>query len=552
MKLFKKLILCGLACTIPFTLFACKNDNPTPVGPGDDPGNDTPKVELKFKTAVLTTVEETSDLNIKASVNGEVGTIYAVLTDTDSTPTKEAIVAGGDTWKWAGNSGTTQAMDTTIKNLDEGKEYFAFFVIKDGDNYSDIVKKSATTIEFVDKGEGTQENPFKVSTIEDLEHVGLGPYEKYNLDWKAEDTYYVLVDDIDLTSKYGKDKESWTPLSLGKNGTFDGQGHTITGLYIDKESTVNLGLFSGINIGGTVKNLKLTNVRITANGFNEKAKQFNASLEGDARYVNTEVTGAATSGIYVGALTGDCKGTIENVVVTDAVLKVSGSRVGGLTGRIYGDEGTACKVNNVYVEASIEGVSRLGGIVGLIDAKSKATFETPVITNAMFKGSIKGATVFPTEDSYIAGEYLGGFAGYARAFEASNIVVDATVEGFRHSGGVVGFLQWNSNVTNFSVLKDSLFKGTVTVEYGSNAGPIVGNRSTSKATDENCVAQGWFLSTSKFMKGENEMTFDALPATAKWGTAVEELSAEWFAENLPNLDLETLFKLGEDNFPVLK
>lgn len=550
MKLFKKLIFGGLALLLPLALFSCKTDE-EPVDPGkDNPGQET--VELKFKTAVLTTIEETSDLAIKASVNGEVGTIYAVLSDKDSTPSKENIVAGGDSWKWVGNSGTTQSLDATITNLEQGKEYFAFFVIKEGDNYSEIVKKSATTIEFVDKGEGTKENPFKVSTIEDLEHVGVGPYDKYNLDWKAEATYYVLENDIDLSSKYGKDKESWTPLSLGKDGTFDGQGHTISGLYIDKESTVNLGLFSGINIGGTVKNLKLTNVRITSNGFVEVPKQYDASLEGDARYVNTNVEGAKTSGIYVGALTGDCKGTIENVVVTDAVLKVSGSRVGGLTGRIYGDEGTAVKVSNVYVEATIEGVSRLGGIVGLIDAKSKATFETPTITNAMFKGTIKGSTNFPTEDSYIAGEYLGGFAGYARAFEATNIVVDATIEGFRHAGGVVGFLQWNSNVTNFSVLKDSLFKGTVTVEYGSNAGPIVGNRSTNKATDENCVAAGWFLSTSKFMKGENEIAFDSLPATAKWGSAVEELTADWYAENLPNLDLTTFFKLDENHFPTLK
>ncbi|MDE6661173.1 MAG: hypothetical protein K2J93_05080, partial [Anaeroplasmataceae bacterium] len=265
MKLFKKLILCGFACALPFTLFACKDNEQNTDDPGknpgqtenpggDKPGNDTPKVELKFKTAVLTTVEETSDLSIKASVNGEVGTIYAVLTDVDSTPTKEAIVAGGSSWEWEGNSGTTQALEATITDLDQGKEYFAFFVIKDGDNYSDIVKKSATTIEFVDKGEGTKENPFKVSTVEDLEHVGVGPYDKYELNWKAEDTYYVLVNDIDLTEKYGKDKESWDPLTLGKNGTFDGQGYTISGLYIDKESTVNLGLFSGINIGGTVKN----------------------------------------------------------------------------------------------------------------------------------------------------------------------------------------------------------------------------------------------------------------------------------------------------------
>ncbi|MCM1130869.1 MAG: hypothetical protein NC310_03905 [Roseburia sp.] len=549
MKIYKKLILSGLCLLILFSLFSCKdndnNDDKVDLPPASD------VVELKFKTAVLSSKEETSDLTIKASINGDKGTIYAVLSDTDSTPTESEIVAGGATWKWFGNSGDALTLEQTITNLDQGKEYFAYFVIKDGDTYSSIVKKQATTIEFVDKGDGTMENPFKVSTIEDLEHVGMGPYDKYNLDWKAEATYYKLVNDIDLTEKYGEGKQSWIPISIGKNGVFDGGGYQISGVYINTQSTTNLGLFSGINIGGVVKNLKLQNVSITSNGYVEAPKQYNASLDGDAKYVNSAVEGAQASGIYVGALTGDCKGIIEKVAVTDAHLKVSGSRVGGLTGRIYGDEGTEVKVTNVYVEATIEGVSRLGGIVGLIDAKSKATFTTPEITNAIFKGTIKGETFFPTEDQYIAGEYLGGFAGYARAFHATNIAVSANIEGMRHVGGVVGFLQYNKNVSNYSILKESLFKGELKVNVGSNVGPIVGNRSNSNATIENCIAEGFYLS-SKFMKGESELEFDKLPATAKYGVLVEELSLDWFKENLPNFNLEDFFKLDESHFPTLK
>ncbi len=542
---FNKIILGVLTLLFSFTLFSCSESE-------KKPEDDTTKTELKFKSAVLVSVEGTSDLNIKASVQGEKGVIYAVLSKEDSSPAASAIVEGKN-FVWADHSVEGQALEATISELEAGKPYYAFFVIKHENVFSDIVRKTATTIEpDVDKGEGTAENPYKVSTIEDLEHVGTGPYDTYNLDWNADNTYYILENDIDLTSKYGENKKSWTPIKIGRESVFDGNGHTITGVYISTTSTTNLGLFEGINIHGMVKNLHVTNVRISSNGYVERPKIYDASLEGEKKYTSTNADGTA-QGIYVGALTGDCKGSIENVHVTDAVLKVEGSRVGGLTGRLYSDEGTACKINKVSVEAVIEGVSRLGGIVGLIDAKSKTNFETPIVTNAYFKGTIKGTTTFPTEDTYIAGEYLGGFAGYARAFNASNIVVDATIAGERHVGGVVGFLQFNTNVPDHnSIIKDCLFKGNLSINIGTNMGPVVGNRSNSNATTENCIATGYYLSSSIFMKKEEQVMFDNLNATAKYGEAVEALSKEWYAQHLPSLDLESIFVLDENSFPTLR
>lgn len=546
MKL-NKIIFGALALLFCFSLFSCQN-NETP----DNGDQSEEKTELKFKSAVLLSIDGTSDLSIKASIQGEQGAIYAVLTKEDTTPTVDAIISGKD-FVWAGNSGTSQTLEATITNLEAGKAYYAFFVIKNENEFSSIVRKTATTIEpNVDKGEGTKENPFKVSTIEDLEHVGAGPYDTYNLDWNADNTYYRLENDIDLSAKYGENKANWTPIKIGREAEFDGNGHTISGVYISATSTTNLGLFEGINISGVVKNLNLTNVRITSNGMVERPKVYDDTLEGEKKFTSTNADGTS-EGIYVGALTGDCKGTIENVKVTDAILKVSGSRVGGLTGRIYSDEGTACKVDRVSVEATIEGVSRLGGIVGLIDAKSKTNFETPVITNAYFKGTITSTTEFPTPGTYIAGEYIGGFAGYARAFTASNIVVDATIKGERHVGGVVGFLQFNTNVpAHNSVIKDSIFRGNLSIKIGTNMGPIVGNRSNSNATEENCAASGFYLSNAVFMKNENVMEFDALNATAKFGTAVESLSAEWYTTNLPSFDFESIFVLDDNHFPKLK
>ena len=53
----------------------------------------------------------------------------------------------------------------------------------------------------------------------------------------------------------------WTPIGGSKkkyNGTFDGQGHTISGLYVKATSTYT-GLFAAVQKGATVKNLKLIN-----------------------------------------------------------------------------------------------------------------------------------------------------------------------------------------------------------------------------------------------------------------------------------------------------
>jgi hypothetical protein len=54
------------------------------------------------------------------------------------------------------------------------------------------------------------------------------------------------------------------------------------------------------------------------------------------------------------------------------------------------------------------------------------------------------------------------------------------------------------------------------------------------------------------MKKEEQVMFDNLNATAKYGEAVEALSKEWYAQHLPSLDLESIFVLDENSFPTLR
>ena len=137
-----------------------------------------------------------------------------------------------------------------------------------------------------------------------------------------------LTADIDLTGK------TWTPIGDGSTsansyqGTFDGQGHRITGLAIttDNQSGENATLFNGIGGNGEVKNLQLVDV-------DYDVKQGGAS----------------------GGIAWDNFGTITACSVTGTIAAASGS-VGGIAAVNYGTI-TAC-----WFKGSITGYRFAGGI----------------------------------------------------------------------------------------------------------------------------------------------------------------------------------------------
>ena len=146
-----------------------------------------------------------------------------------------------------------------------------------------------------------------------------------------------LTDNITLT-------EDWTPIP-NYAGTFDGGGNTITGLTINQSATSNVGLFASIAEGGTVKNLTLKDVNITADS-------------------------------NAGAIAGENRGTIENCSVSGSVTSSSNnSYVGGITGWNYRGTITDC-----HSSATVEGKAYVGGIAGQSDATITACYSTGSVT----------------------------------------------------------------------------------------------------------------------------------------------------------------------------
>ena len=150
------------------------------------------------------------------------------------------------------------------------------------------------------------------------------------------DINITLDTDIDLT---GKD---WTPIGTDYDnsykGTFDGGGHTITGLTVTTNDEY-VGLFGYLNRAGTVKNVVMEGVQITSN----------------------QIYGGS-----IGGVVGSSWGTIENCSVSGSV---SGTvYVGGVAGAQIGGSITGCSSS-----ATVKGMVDVGGVAGQTNSNATLT-----------------------------------------------------------------------------------------------------------------------------------------------------------------------------------
>ncbi len=176
------------------------------------------------------------------------------------------------------------------------------------------------------------------------------------------DINITLDTDIDLT---GKD---WTPIGTDYDnsykGTFDGGGHTITGLTFTTNDNY-VGLFGYLNRAGTVKNVVMKDVQITNN------RSWSAFAGGVAGYSwgtieNCSVSGSVSGTVYVGGVVGAQIGGSITGCSSSATVKGTVD-VGGVAGQTNSSATlTACyATGNVIIEIDpVKNISG-GGLVGM-------------------------------------------------------------------------------------------------------------------------------------------------------------------------------------------
>ena len=174
------------------------------------------------------------------------------------------------------------------------------------------------------------------------------------------DINITLDTNIDLT---GKD---WTPIGTDYDnsykGTFDGGGHTITGLTFTTNDEF-AGLFGWLNRAGTVKNVVMEGVQITSNQI------YGGSIGGVVGYSwgtieNCSVSGSVSGTNCVGGVVGSQKAGSITGCSSSAIVK--GTRyVGGVAGEKWGTMTACYATGNVTLEINSPQDLSGGGVVGL-------------------------------------------------------------------------------------------------------------------------------------------------------------------------------------------
>ena len=206
------------------------------------------------------------------------------------------------------------------------------------------------------------------------------------------DINITLDTDIDLT---GKD---WTPIGTDYDnsykGTFDGGGHTITGLTFTTNDEY-AGLFGWLNRAGTVKNVVMEGVQITSNQI------YGGSIggvvgSGWGTIENCSVSGSVSGTVYVGGVVGVQIGGSITGCSSSATVKGTVD-VGGVAGEKWGSMTACYATGNVTLEIDSPKNLSGGGLVGFNAGSSLlACYATGNVTST---GSSTGKV------------HIGGFLG---------------------------------------------------------------------------------------------------------------------------------------------
>ena len=314
--------------------------------------------------------------------------------------------------------------------------------------------------------DGTQAHPYRISTAAQLENfrdlVNGKDGQAANPNAHAK-----LMNDIDLSSVCSAEEGSWTPIGNSIDnlyeGTFNGDGHTISGLYIAGDDD-DQGLFGFVGSEGTVQNLTVSGSASVSHGenvggivgYNFSGTVTNCAFSGSV--------GGIFSGSYVGGIVGyNSSGTVTNCAFSGSVSgSVSGDYVGGVVGYNNGGTVTGCTFSG---SGSVSGGSYVGGVVGWNSSDVNVTncYNIGSVSgSASYVGGVVGQNLGTVENCYNTGAvsgsglYVGGVVG-DNSGTVENCYNTGTVTG-NYVGGVVG-QNINGSVTNCYYQNDKASAG---------------------------------------------------------------------------------------------
>ena len=369
-----------------------------------------PTLEFTHRTARVT-IELKPGTGF-TSVAGATVSLVSLSADNGNPTAIKTYNASGNTYEALTAPQTVAAGKPFVKvELGGGTFYFRpqnNVVLEAGSRYKYTVKVNATglTLEGCTIGSWV-DGGGESGAAEDLGYIydsNTNTYTVYNADGLMNvaelvnggktDINITLDKNIDLT---GKD---WTPIGTDYDnsykGTFDGGGHTITGLTFTTNDEY-AGLFGWLNRAGTVKNVVMEGVQITSN----------------------QIYGGS-----IGGVVGSGWGTIENCSVSGSV---SGTvYVGGVVGVQIGGSITGCSSS-----ATVKGTVDVGGVAG--QTNSSAT-----LTACYATGNV--IIEMDPKKNIAGGSLVGMNAGSSllACYATGNVTSTGSSTGYVHIGGFLG------------------------------------------------------------------------------------------------------------------
>jgi hypothetical protein len=341
-----------------------------------------------------------------------------------------------------------------------------------------------------DGGRGTQADPFRIATWEQLSNVRefLSAYFVLDNNLSAASFGYSTYAGSSANGGLG-----WDPIgndTTGRfTGHFDGQGYTVSDLYINRPSQDNVGLFGHIGISASNQPTTIQKIYMT----------------------NVNITGARGVGSLVGRVTGNNLTIIQYAGVSGGQVKGNAS-TGGLVG-----------ANNSFQST------------GSVD-------RNPRILNSYANVSVYG--IKNIADPHIF-EKIGGLVGCSQKGTIINCYSHSSVyadDGASNVGGLVGCNLYRG------ILQKSYSTGTVTVNNGTNIGGLIGRVGTDggHVPVSDCY---WDVQSSGMPLGSG---IGSSADTGVTGLLTAQMQGTNALTNMTALDFVNVWQTVTNNYPVLR
>lgn len=347
----------------------------------------------------------------------------------------------------------------------------------------------------------------------------------------------ILMDDIVLNkavivdgklSENRSDFLQWTPIAnyssdnvINYHGTFDGKGHTIKGLYLEKDSRY-AGFVGVLGPSGVLKNLTIVDSYIMCENKN------------------------------TGMFTGMQYGNIENCTVKNSIVKGNENLVGGISGHVKSSNDDIINITNCTVEScEIIGKKFVGGIAGHVATNAN------IIQCASINCEISSTGIYDDSNSESVIDEGGRVGGIAGLFTEGSIIdcySISNLSGTRRVSGIAGYLQKNATI------KNCYFSGDINSEKEKAEITIINVYDDAAATDpvvENCYYTGNNVgvmnyegfdkitnvnskTNEKFASGEVAYLLNGKKEDWKWKQTLEK-------DNFPSFTGEPIYAKFEGN-----